>query len=102
MSINQNSIITKDDESIAGVMHEMRKSLKRIDEVSHNYHPLLGGERYLTDKELSHKLKISRRTLQGYRTNRTIPFIFFGGKTLYKESEIDKILSENYRKSLIF
>ena len=29
--------------------------------------PLLGGEHYLTDRELSERLKISRRTLQDYR-----------------------------------
>ena len=35
--------------------------------------PLLGGEHYLTDRELSDRLKISRRTLQDYRNNGKLP-----------------------------
>ena len=35
--------------------------------------PLLGGEHYLTDRELSQRLKISRRTLQDYRNNGILP-----------------------------
>ncbi len=34
---------------------------------------LLGGEHYLTDRELSQRLKISRRTLQDYRNNGKLP-----------------------------
>ena len=37
--------------------------------------PLLGGEHYLTDRELSERLKISRRTLQDYRNNGILPYI---------------------------
>ena len=43
---------------------------------------------------------MSRRTLQEYRTARKIPFILFGGKVLYRESDIEKLLAENYRKAL--
>ena len=44
----------------------------------------------MTDKEVIARLKVSRRTLQEYRTERKIPYIVFGGKVLYRESDIEK------------
>ena len=59
------------------------------------------GERYLTDKELSEHLKLSRRTLQEYRRQGILPYIILCGKTLYPESEIQALLTGNYRKPII-
>ena len=60
---------------------------------------LLGGERFMTDKELCAKLQLSRRTLQDYRNNGVIPYVQLGGKILYRESDIQKILMANYREA---
>lgn len=65
-----------------------------------NYRPPMNGERYLTDKEVSQMLKVSRRTLQEYRTVRTLPFIILGGKVLYREYDLQQQLEENYRKAI--
>ena len=59
--------------------------------------PLLGGEHYLTDRELSQRLKISRRTLQDYRNNGILPYRQLGGKILYRESDIERVLQSCYR-----
>ena len=56
--------------------------------------PLLGGEHYLTDRELSERLKISRRTLQDYRNNGILPYRQLGGKILYRESDIERVLQK--------
>jgi excisionase family DNA binding protein len=56
----------------------------------------LNGERYLTDKEVSEKLKVSRRTLQDYRNEGKISYCQLGGKILYRESDIEKMLEDNY------
>ena len=61
----------------------------------------MDGERYLTDKELSEFLKLSRRTLQEYRKQGILPYIILCGKTLYPESEIQALLTGNYRKPII-
>ncbi|MFU2422260.1 MAG: helix-turn-helix domain-containing protein [Bacteroides sp.] len=61
--------------------------------------PMLGGERFMTDKELCARLQLSRRTLQDYRNNGVIPYIQLGGKILYRESDIQKILMANYREA---
>lgn len=68
--------------------------------LAENYRPPLNGERYMTDKEVAGRLKISRRTLQEYRNDRKIPFILFGGKVLYRETDIERMLEENYKKAI--
>lgn len=59
------------------------------------YRPILNGERYLTEIELSEKLKVTRRTLIEHRNNGILPFYRFGGRILYKESDILEILKNN-------
>lgn len=59
--------------------------------------PLLNGHRYLTDDELSRLLHINRRTLQDYRNMGRISFVKLGGKVLYREEDVEKLLQENYR-----
>lgn len=56
------------------------------------------GERFLTDEELSKILRVSRRTLQDYRTLGVIPYYLVQGKALYKESDIQKILEDAYKR----
>ncbi|MDD7303167.1 MAG: helix-turn-helix domain-containing protein [Bacteroidaceae bacterium] len=51
----------------------------------------------LWDDELSRLLHINRRTLQDYRNMGRISFIKLGGKVLYREEDVEKLLQENYR-----
>lgn len=74
-------------------MCELRNLCKQVTE---NYRPMLNGERYLTDDETSKALKISRWTLQEYRTNGRIPYVMLGGKVLYRESDLESLLQECY------
>jgi excisionase family DNA binding protein len=57
----------------------------------------LNGERFFTDKEVSARLKVSRRTLQDYRNEGRIAYIQLGGKILYRESDIERMLAGCYR-----
>lgn len=59
----------------------------------------LNGESFYTDKELSKKLKISRRSLQDFRNEGRIPYIKLGGKVLYRSSDIEKLLQDGYQKA---
>lgn len=59
----------------------------------------LGGERFFTDKEVSARLKVSRRTLQDYRNEGRIAYIQLGGKILYRESDIERMLNDGYRSA---
>ena len=95
-----NQVLTAADEQIADALQALKKGIKETDRLMENYRPPMNGERYLTDKEVSEMLKVSRRTLQEYRTARVLPFIIFGGKVLYRECDLQRLLEENYRKAI--
>ena len=71
----------------------------RVDELRGRFRPTLFGESYYSDSELAAMLKVSRRSLQDYRNNGTIPFIRLGGKILYRRSDIERVLEKNYTAS---
>ena len=57
------------------------------------------NEQFLTDKEVSAWLKVSRRTLLDYRNNGMVAYYQLGGKILYKESDIEKMVMSGYRNA---
>ena len=92
-------IITNEHERVVRLFGSLDSMLSGIVRLVAGHRPTLGGERFLTDKEVSRRLKISRRTLQDWRTNGQIANIALGGKVLYKESEIQKMLGKYHRKA---
>nr|WP_321781469.1 helix-turn-helix domain-containing protein [uncultured Parabacteroides sp.] len=50
------------------------------------------GEQVISDIELSRVLKISRRTLQDYRSTGILPYYLIPGKAFFKESDIQQML----------
>lgn len=94
-----NEVVTKENEQIKAFFHSLDKMLDNIETALTDYKPMLNGERFLTDVQVAERLKVSRRTLQEYRTAGKIPYIQFGGKTLYRESDIQNILEKNYREA---
>ena len=94
-------IISKETCSVRrffGLLDNIQTKLERLAE---DNRPLFNGERFLSDKELSDLLKISRRCLQDYRDQGRISYIRLGGKILYKVSDIEKLLEDNYHEALI-
>ena len=92
-----NNLITKDHEAVKSFFLSLEQMLDGIENIVENCKPSLNVERYLTDKEVSEQLKLSRRTLQDYRTEGKIPYYQLGGgKILYRESGIEKMLNDNY------
>ena len=81
------------------VLYAISGVSKRIKEVAQTHKPLFGGEYFLTGKEVCEQLYISPRTLQDYRDRRIIPYTQFAGKTLYKASDLEKILMMNYKNN---
>jgi len=69
---------------------------RRIKEVAQTHKPPFGGEHFLTSKEVCERLYISPRTLQDYRDRRILPYTQFAGKILYKASDLERMLEENY------
>ena len=96
-----NEVITHKHEWVRGLFSDLDRIAKDAATVADENQPLLGGEHYLTDRELSERLKISRRTLQDYRNNGILPYRQLyrqlGGKILYRESDIERVLQSCYR-----
>ena len=91
-----NELIMPHNAGVKRVLDSMTDVLALYKSVIGNYRPLLDGERYLTDSEVAEILKVSRRTLQEYRTNGILPYILLGGKVLYRESDLEKVLESCY------
>lgn len=70
-----------------------------MEKIHDNNKPSLDGERYYTDKELAVKLKVSRRSLQDYRNNGILPYTRIGGRILYRASDIERTLMDEYREA---
>lgn len=66
--------------------------------IREHFHPLLKGEIYLTGEQICEMLHISKRTLQQYRDDGLIPFIKLERKILFRESDIVKVLEDNYQR----
>ena len=96
---DMNGLLTGKHERILALFRKLDHMTDRLGSLSRSHRPVLDGEHYLTDRELSGRLKISRRTLQEYRNEGRLPYIQLGGKVLYRESDIEKMLRDGYRKA---
>ena len=92
-------MITKNHALIAEFGDSLDRLLDGIENFMANSRPTLGGERFLTDRKVSARLKVSRRTLQDYRNNGMIAYYQLGGKILYKESDIERMVMSGYRNA---
>ena len=92
-----NEVITHKHKWVRDLFSELDRIAQDTATMADDNQPLLGGEHYLTDRELSERLKISRRTLQDYRNNGILPYRQLGGKILYRESDIERVLQSCYR-----
>ena len=91
-----NRMITKEDERLDFLFRTIDDLSNRIENIVRISKSKLGNEQYLSDKDLSQLLKISRRSLQDYRTKGKIPFYRVGGKILYRASDIENFLEKRY------
>ena len=94
-----NKTIMTNDEWAIGFMEQLDTMLDGIESMNEKSRASFGNERFLTDKEVSAWLKVSRRTLQDYRNNGLVSYYQLGGKILYKESDIEKLVMDGYRNA---
>jgi hypothetical protein len=91
-----NELIMPHNVGVKNALENMKEVLTLYKKVIGDYRPLLGGERYLTDREVAQILKVSRRTLQEYRNGGLIPYMLLGGKVLNRESDLERVLESCY------
>ncbi|WP_418813866.1 helix-turn-helix domain-containing protein [Paraprevotella clara] len=94
-----NKTIMTNDEWAVDFMEQLDTMLDGIESMNEKSRTSFGNERFLTDKEVSAWLKVSRRTLQDYRNNGMVSYYQLGGKILYKESDIEKLVMGGYQNA---
>ena len=94
-----NELILADQELEVGFIGKLDAMLEGIEGMGGNHKASWSNEQFLTDKEVSVWLKVSRRTLQDYRNNGMIAYYQLGGKILYKESDIERMVMSGYRNA---
>ena len=91
-------IVNKETPRVASFFRALEKVTETIERLAANHRPPFGGEHFLTDKEVSLRLKVSRRTLQDCRSQGKIAYIQLSGKVLYRASDIELLLMNTYHK----
>ncbi|NDW17967.1 DNA-binding protein [Dysgonomonas sp. 216] len=89
-------ILDRNSEEVQSFTNQLAEIMESIEFSLKNSKPLLDGEHYLGNKEVCRILNISQRTLQDYRDKGVISFYKLEGKILFKESDILKLLEDNY------
>ena len=89
--------ISKETPEMKQLISGIRNLTKRVQITAQTHRPLFQGELYLTGREVCERLFLSPRTLQDYRDRKVIPYTQIAGKILYKASDLEKMLEENYK-----
>lgn len=79
-------ILDNKSPQISSLLTALDELSATIQQALQNRTPHLNGEKYLTNREVCQRLRISSRTLQNWRDTGKIPFIRLQGKILYMES----------------
>lgn len=93
-------IITRDSSVFKELRHNIVQAIQAVDILIDTHRPSIGKEVYLTSKEDRNIFGLSKRSLQNYRDNRQIPYTSIGGKILYPQSAIYKLLESRYVRAL--
>lgn len=89
-------IINKNHPRIIAARDKSQQAFESLAAIRESHHIILGGISFLTDKEVAERLRVTRRTVQNYRDAGIVPYYMIGGKCLYAESDVMKLLSKNY------
>ena len=93
-------IITRDSNVFKELRHNIVRAIQAVDILIDTHRPSIGKEVYLTSAEVRSIFGLSKRSLQNYRDNRQIPYTSIGGKILYPQSAIYKLLESRYVRAL--
>ena len=88
--------INKETPEMKQLISGIKGLTNRVRSMAQTQRPHFEGEIYLTGREVCERLFLSPRTLQDYRNKGIIPYTQIAGKILYRLSDINRILSENY------
>ena len=90
------NLLTNEAEEVIEQQQMIMQLRNRIESILKNYRPVMNGEIYLSGEDVCKLLHISRRTLQQYRDDQILPYIQIGGKIIFKQTDLLRILEQNY------
>ena len=90
--------INKETPEMKQLISGIQEVGERIREIAQTHRPLFAVELYLTGREVCEHLFITPRTLQDYWDKGIIPYTQIAGKILYRLSDINRLVHENYRR----
>ena len=93
-------IVTRDSSEFKELRRNIIRAIQAVDILIDTHRPAIGNEVYLTSEEVCSLFSLSKRSLQNYRDNRQIPYTSIGGKILYPQSAIHKLLESHYVRAL--
>lgn len=80
----------------------MEKLSKKLTEIGQDLKSLINtdkvfeeDEKLLDNQDLAFLLKVSKRTLQRYRSNGTLPYFMIGHKTYYRTDDVRSFVREH-------
>lgn len=94
--MNVHDILDGRSGEILELFYNIEKINANINNYTEAHKPIVSGSAFLGNKEVCRLLQLSPRTLQDYRDKRLIAFYKLEGKILYKMSDIQKMLENNY------
>ena len=94
--MNINDILDSRSSEILELFYNIEKIDSNIKNYADANKSMISNDIFLGNKEVCELLQLSPRTLQDYRDKRIIPFYKLEGKILYKMSDIQRMLENNY------
>lgn len=95
-------VYTKRNDRVKLFFSRCKELKEALNHLRDNWRPILNNDRFLTDAEVAQKLRVTRRTLHEYRDHGIIPYYAIGGKYIYSEKDLIKVLMDNYRSVNMF
>ena len=84
------------------IMERLDRQEQMLEDIRHNQRAeppaetkCLNGERLYDNQDLCMMLQVSKRSLQRYRSIGILPYLMLRQKTYYKESDVERFLSEH-------
>ena len=84
LTLDDARTVLREDLSELREAHELNSTSRRS-----------GNDKYLSGSDVQEALCISKATLARWRSDKTIRFSRIGGKLIYLQSDIDRLVQEN-------
>ena len=94
-----NELMTRESGPVVRLLEKLERTLAEVGRLTENYRPVLGGERSLPGRDVAPLLRTSSPALQDHLDAGRMAYIQLGGKILYRESDIERMLREGYREA---